>query len=80
MRILFLSSFLVLVSCSGGGGSDASVTAGMSTSQKQAQELIKSEIQSLQSGQYKIDDKDLALLKKEGLLSQEELNSLSVVK
>ena len=81
MKILFLSFFFILASCSGGGGgSDSAVTASMSASQKQAQELIKSEIQPLQSGQYEISDEDMALLKKEGLISQKEMNSLNVVK
>lgn len=81
MNYLIIFSLLTLVSCSGEGGkSDANISSGMNIHQKEAQSLIKKDISSLQNGQYAISDNDLALLKKEGLISQEELNSLNVVK
>lgn len=80
MKILFLSFLFLFISCSGGGNSDSEIVAGLSTTQKQAKELIKNDIQSLQNDQYGINDKDLESLQKEGLISKEELNLLNVVK
>jgi hypothetical protein len=80
MKILFLLNLLFFISCSGGGSSDAEVVAGLSVTQKQAQALIRNDIQPLQNEQYGISDRDLAALQNEGLITQEELNSLNVVK
>ena len=81
MKIIFFSTLLFLVSCSGGGGSsDPKITGGLSVPQQQAQKLIQNHIQPLQGEQYGISENDIALLKDEGLVTQEELKSLNVVK
>ncbi len=81
MKIIFLLTLLFLISCSGGGGSsDKTTSKGLSSAQTQAKTLLAQDVKSLQENQYNITDSDLTVLQKEGLISQEELNSLNVVK
>lgn len=81
MKIIFLITLLFLISCSGGGGSsEKSASKGLSAAQTQAKNLIAQDVKSLQENQYNITDSDLKTLQSEGLISQEELNSLNVVK
>jgi hypothetical protein len=77
---LFFLLFLLLVSCSGGGNSPGSITSGLSVSQKEAQTLIQNDIQHLKTEQYSISASDLDLLNEDGLITQEELNSLNIIK
>ena len=70
----------VLVSCSGGGGQPKVTAGGLSSAQVQAQSLIAQDLQPLRENQYNITDEDLQLLQREGLISPEEQNSLSVVR
>ena len=79
MKVSLLLSLFLFISCSG-GSQDASVSAGLSISQQQAQKLIQNDIKALQNDQYGINASDLAALQKEGLVSKEEMNSLYIIK
>lgn len=82
MKGLFLLLLFSFISCSDSGGKQKKVDSNSKLTQGQmkAKELIQSEIKSLQNTQYGISQKELELLKKEGLVSEEDLTSLNIIK
>lgn len=93
MRKLIYLCFLVnIISCSGGGSgsgasqsSDSNFTAGnlktqLSSSEIQAKSELQSSLSSLQSGQYELSKSELDELVAEGLITEDELKSLIIIK
>ena len=80
MKLLGVCSIaLFAISCTK-SSIDGQITSGLSVSQKKAQELIQKEITHLHNSQYGISENDLALLKNEGLLDQDSMNSINIIK
>lgn len=79
MKYLIPISFF-LISCSGGDSSKSFSGVKLSPVEQKAQRLIGDEAKVLNTRQYAIHDEDLALLSREGLISEEEKKSLKIIK
>jgi len=80
MKYFVFLSLVILVSCSESGDKKKDKNPTFTSSQIKAKELIQKDIQSLQNGQYGISQEEINLLREEGLISEEELVSLKIVK
>lgn len=78
-HLIWISLFII--SCSRNNGDlQLNSPEGMSANQIKAREVVAEDLKHLSDEQYGISEQELALLKSEGLLTSEELNSLKIVR
>ena len=77
MKIFGLLVLLICVSCS--KKKETSSSKNLSTHQLKAQSLLKAQVEDLNKSGYDISQDEIDLLKKEDLVTDQELTKLSIV-